>query len=372
MIFVGFQATFAIITVALISGAVAERVRFGPWLLFAALWVTLVYAPIAHWVWGGGIFGPTGIIGSKISALDFAGGTVVHMNAGIAGLMLAVVLGKRLGFMKDPNIRPHNLPFVMLGAGLLWFGWFGFNAGSELAADATAALAWTNTLLATSAALLGWLLVERLRDGHATSLGAASGAVAGLVAVTPACGFIDPIGAILIGVIAGAVCALAVGLKFKIGLDDSLDVVAVHFVGGLWGTLALGFFALPSAKTAGGLFYGGGLAQFWPQILTALIVTAWSAAMTTLIGFAIHKSIGMRVSEADELSGIDVTEHAETAYELLMVGGSFHPGDPHARTDAAEAHTAAHAGTPAGTQAEVPAGTKAEAEGEAVRGRVSS
>ena len=199
MIFVGFQATFAIITVALISGAVAERVRFGPWLLFAALWVTLVYAPIAHWVWGGGIFGPTGIIGSKISALDFAGGTVVHMNAGIAGLMLAVVLGKRLGFMKDPNIRPHNLPFVMLGAGLLWFGWFGFNAGSELAADATAALAWTNTLLATSAALLGWLLVERLRDGHATSLGAASGAVAGLVAVTPACGFIDPIGAILIG-----------------------------------------------------------------------------------------------------------------------------------------------------------------------------
>ena len=175
MIFVGFQATFAIITVALISGAVAERVRFGPWLLFAALWVTLVYAPIAHWVWGGGLFGPTGIVGSKVSALDFAGGTVVHMNAGIAGLMLAVVLGKRLGFMKDPNIRPHNLPFVMLGAGLLWFGWFGFNAGSELAADATAALAWTNTLLATSAALLGWLLVERLRDGHATSLGAAVG-----------------------------------------------------------------------------------------------------------------------------------------------------------------------------------------------------
>src|SRR6478609_4186715 len=304
MVFIGFQATFAIITVALISGAVAERVRFGPWLLFATLWVTLVYAPIAHWVWGGGLFGPTGIIGSKISALDFAGGTVVHMNAGIAGLMLAVVLGKRLGFMKDPNIRPHNLPFVMLGAGLLWFGWFGFNAGSE--------------------------------------------AVAGLVAVTPACGFIDPVGAILIGVIAGAVCALAVGLKFKIGLDDSLDVVAVHFVGGLWGTLALGFFALPSAKTAGGLFYGGGLAQFWPQILTALIVTAWSAAMTTLIGFAIHKSIGMRVSEADELSGIDVTEHAETAYELLMVGGSFHPGDPHTRVEAApvqvqpEAHSEAH------------------------------
>lgn len=328
MVFIGFQATFAIITVALISGAVAERVRFGPWLLFAGLWVTIVYAPIAHWVWGGGLFGSTGIIGSKISALDFAGGTVVHMNAGMAGLMLAVVLGKRLGFMKDPNIRPHNLPFVMLGAGLLWFGWFGFNAGSELAADGIAALAWTNTLLATSAALLGWLLVERLRDGHATSLGAASGAVAGLVAVTPACGFVDPIGAIVIGVIAGAVCALAIGLKFKIGLDDSLDVVAVHFVGGLWGTLSLGFFAVPSAKTEGGLFYGGGLSQFWPQILTALVVTAWTAIMTTLIGLAIHKTVGMRVKEHEELAGIDITEHAETAYELAMVGGSFNPGEP--------------------------------------------
>ena len=351
MVFIGFQATFAIITVALISGAVAERVRFGPWLLFAALWVTLVYAPIAHWVWGGGLFGPTGVVGSKISALDFAGGTVVHMNAGIAGLMLAVVLGKRLGFMKDPNIRPHNLPFVMIGSGLLWFGWFGFNAGSELAADAIAGLAWTNTLLATSAALLGWLLIERLRDGHATSLGAASGAVAGLVAVTPACGFVDPIGAILIGVVAGAVCALAVGLKFKIGLDDSLDVVAVHFVGGLWGTLSLGFFAVPSVKTEGGLFYGGGLTQFWPQVLTALIVTAWSALMTTLIGFAIHKMMGMRVSEANERSGIDVTEHAETAYELLMVGGAFHPGEHHSKTASAEGE----AGTPEGASGQTPA-----------------
>ncbi len=211
---------------------------------------------------------------------------------------------------------------------MLWFGWFGFNAGSELAADGIAALAWTNTLLATSAALLGWLLVERLRDGHATSLGAASGAVAGLVAVTPACGFVDPIGAIVIGVIAGAVCALAIGLKFKIGLDDSLDVVAVHFVGGLWGTLSLGFFAVPSAKTEGGLFYGGGLTQFWPQILTALMVTAWTAIMTTLIGLAIHKTVGMRVKEHEELAGIDITEHAETAYELAMVGGSFNPGEP--------------------------------------------
>ena len=366
MVFIGFQATFAIITVALISGAVAERVRFGPWLLFAALWVTLVYAPIAHWVWGGGLFGATGIVGSKISALDFAGGTVVHMNAGIAGLMLAVVLGKRLGFMKDPNIRPHNLPFVMLGAGLLWFGWFGFNAGSELAADATAGLAWTNTLLATSAALLGWLLVERLRDGHATSLGAASGAVAGLVAVTPACGFVDPVGAILIGAVAGAICALAVGLKFRLGLDDSLDVVAVHFVGGLWGTLSLGFFAVPSVKSEGGLFYGGGLTQFWPQILTALIVTAWSAIMTTLIGYAIHKTMGMRVSEASERSGIDVTEHAETAYELLMVGGTFHPGEHHGKPVPPGA--AADAAGDAGTAAEMPAGVPGQSQVE--RGRV--
>ena len=247
------------------------------------------------------------------------------MNAGMAGLMLALLLGKRLGFMKDPNIRPHNMPFVMLGAGLLWFGWFGFNAGSELAADATAGLAWTNTLLAASAALLGWLLVERLRDGHATSLGAASGAVAGLVAVTPACGFVDPLGAIAIGAIAGSICALAVSLKFRLGLDDSLDVVAVHFLGGLWGTLSLGFFAVPSAKTDGGLFYGGGLAQFWPQLLTAVIVTAWTAVMTSLIGLLIHRTIGMRVTESGERVGIDVTEHAETAYELVMVGGAFHP-----------------------------------------------
>lgn len=356
MVFIGFQATFAIITVALISGAVAERVRFGPWLLFSALWVTLVYSPIAHWVWGGGIFGAEGIIGSKIAALDFAGGTVVHMNAGMAGLMLAVVLGKRLGFMRDPNIRPHNLPFVMLGAGLLWFGWFGFNAGSELTADATAGLAWTNTLLATSAALLGWLLVERLRDGHATSLGAASGAVAGLVAITPACGFVDPMASIAIGAVAGGVCALAVALKFRVGLDDSLDVVAVHFIGGLWGTLSLGFFAVPSSKTGGGLFYGGGLAQFWPQILTALIVTAWTAVMTTLIGLAIHKTMGMRVTDADERSGIDVTEHAETAYELAMVGGSFHPG---------EHRGAGAASSPGGTMAADPV-----REAEAVRGGV--
>ena len=278
------------------------------------------------------------------------------MNAGMAGLMLAVVLGKRLGFMRDPNIRPHNLPFVMLGAGLLWFGWFGFNAGSELTADATAGLAWTNTLLATSAALLGWLLVERLRDGHATSLGAASGAVAGLVAITPACGFVDPMASIAIGAVAGGVCALAVALKFRVGLDDSLDVVAVHFIGGLWGTLSLGFFAVPSSKTGGGLFDGGGLAQFWPQILTALIVTAWTAVMTTLIGLAIHKTMGMRVTDADERSGIDVTEHAETAYELAMVGGSFHPGE----------HRGAGAvSSPGGTMAADPV-----REAEAVRGGV--
>ena len=237
--------------------------------------------------------------------------------------------------------------------GLLWFGWFGFNAGSELAASG-----WPGVYqhAGRQGGLLGWLSVERMRDGQATSFGAASGAVAGLVAVTPSCGTVDTLGAALVGLAAGVVCAFAIGVKFKLNYDDSLDVVGVHFVGGLWGTLSLGFLALPSAKTGGGLFYGGGLAQFWPQILTALIVTAWSAVMTLLIGFAIHKTIGMRVSEADELSGIDVTEHAETAYELLMVGGSFHPGDPHAKADGAAA------------QVQAPAQT----ESEAVRGKVST
>ena len=243
MVAVGYQATFAIITVALISGAIADRARFGTWLVFSGLWVTLVYGPIAHAVWGGGFLSGGGKIAEWLSTpIDFAGGTVVHINAGMAGFMLALIVGKRKGFAKDP-MKPHNLPFVMLGAALLWFGWFGFNAGSEFAADGTAGQAWVNTLVATCVAALGWLIVERIRDHHATSLGAASGVVAGLVAITPAAAAVDVVGAMFIGLIAGVLCALAVGLKYRFGYDDSLDVVGVHLVGGLVGTILIGFFA---------------------------------------------------------------------------------------------------------------------------------
>ena len=241
--FVGFQAVFAIITVALISGAIADRARFGPWLVFAGIWATIVYFPVAHWVFafddttGPGFTG--GWIANKLGAIDFAGGTAVHINAGAAGLALAIVLGRRVGWKRDP-MRPHNLPLVMIGAGLLWFGWFGFNAGSALGANTLASVAWINTMAATAAAALGWLLIEKVRDGHATSLGAASGVVAGLVAITPSCSSVSPVGALILGFLAGILCALAVGLKFRFGFDDSLDVVGVHLVGGLWGTLGGG------------------------------------------------------------------------------------------------------------------------------------
>jgi Amt family ammonium transporter len=247
-VFVAFQAMFAIITVALISGAVADRMRFGAWLLFAGLWATVVYFPIAHWVFAfDGVTAETGgWIANQLAAIDFAGGTAVHINAGAAALALVIVLGKRRGWPKE-SMRPHNLTLVMLGAGLLWFGWFGFNAGSAVASNGIAGLTFVNTLVATSAAMLAWLLVERIRDGKPTSLGAASGVVAGLVAITPSCSAVSPIGAILVGVIAGVLCALAVGLKFRFGYDDSLDVVGVHLVGGLVGTLLVGFLGTSSA-----------------------------------------------------------------------------------------------------------------------------
>src|SRR3712207_2827896 len=247
MAFVAFQAMFAILTVALISGAIADRARFGPWMVFAGVWATLVYFPVAHWVFAfdGAESETGGWIANDLLAIDFAGGTAVHINAGAAGLALALVLGKRRGFGREA-MRPHNLPLVMIGAGILWFGWFGFNAGSALAANGQAAEVFVTTLVATGAAALGWLLVEKLRDGHATSLGAASGVVAGLVAITPACSSVTPVGAILVGLVAGVVCALAVGLKYRLGYDDSLDVVGVHLVGGVWGTLAVGLFASAS------------------------------------------------------------------------------------------------------------------------------
>jgi Amt family ammonium transporter len=323
MAFVAFQAVFAIITVALISGAIADRARFGPWMLFAGIWATVVYFPVAHWVFAfnGAESEKGGWIANKLLVIDFAGGTAVHINAGAAGLALAIVLGKRLGWRKEP-MRPHNLPIVMLGAGLLWFGWFGFNAGSALGANGQAAEVWVTTLVATGAAALGWLTVERVRDGHATSLGAASGVVAGLVAITPSCSAVTPIGAIAVGALAGVFCALAVGLKYRFGVDDSLDVVGVHLVGGLWGTIAVGFFA-SAAATAGvdGLFYGGGVDQLWRQTVGAFAVLAYSFILTLVIGYAISKTIGFRIEEEEEVEGIDFTEHSETGYDFVSRSG---------------------------------------------------
>ncbi|MGO3796010.1 MAG: ammonium transporter [Pauljensenia sp.] len=308
---VAFQMTFAIITVALISGSLAERVKFGSWLVFAALWVTFAYFPMAHMVWGGGFLSPDGPIASLtgVEPIDFAGGTVVHINAGVAGLVLALIIGKRPGFGKEA-MRPHNLPFVMMGAAFLLFGWYGFNAGSAFTADGLAGMAWVNTTVAAGAAVLGWMLTERIRDGHATSLGAASGIVAGLVGITPAAGALNPIGATILGLIVGALCALAVGLKFKLGYDDSLDVVGVHLVGGLTGTVLIGFLA-----TDGGLFYGGGIGLLITQILIAVIAVIFSGVITGIIGYALKATMGWRISPEAETRGIDLSEHSETAYE---------------------------------------------------------
>jgi ammonium transporter, Amt family len=321
IIFAGFQLTFAVITVALISGSLADRVKFSTWLVFAGIWATVVYFPISHMVWGGGllsgsenglsarIFGSTDGV-ANVLPIDFAGGTVVHINAGIAGLVLAVIVGKRLGFGKIP-MRPQNVPLVMLGAGLLWFGWFGFNAGSELAADGLASRVWVNTTAATCAAIIGWLIVERIRDGKPTSVGAASGVVAGLVAITPACGALSPSGSLVLGAVAGVLSALAVGLKYRFGYDDSLDVVGVHLVSGLWGTIGAGLLAVSS-----GLFYGHGFQQLFLQIIIAVVALLFSGILTTVIGLALKATMGWRIPEDDEEMGIDQSEHAESAYDI--------------------------------------------------------
>ncbi|MEU8900891.1 ammonium transporter [Nocardia sp. NPDC048505] len=323
-VFAAFQLMFAIITVALISGAVADRLKFGSWLLFAGVWATVVYFPVAHWVFAfDGITGEEGgWIANNLKAIDFAGGTAVHINAGVAGLVLAIVLGKRKGWPKTP-FRPHNLPFVMLGAGLLWFGWYGFNAGSAVGSNGIAGATFLTTTIATAAAMLAWLLVEKLRDGHATSLGAASGIVAGLVAITPACSSVNVVGAIAIGVASGALCALAVGLKFRFGFDDSLDVVGVHLVGGLVGTLMVGLVATEEAPAAvKGLFYGGGIEQLKLQAVGAFAVLAYSLVATAVIAYIIKFTIGLRASEESESAGLDESEHAETAYDFAAVGGT--------------------------------------------------
>jgi ammonium transporter, Amt family len=322
-VFVAFQLMFAIITVALISGAVADRLKFGGWLLFVALWITVVYFPVAHWVFAfDGVTGEHGgWIANKLKAIDFAGGTAVHINSGTAGLVLALFLGKRLGWPTSP-MRPHNLPFVMLGAGLLWFGWYGFNAGSAVASNGIAGATFITTTIATGTAMLGWLLTERIRDGKATSLGAASGIVAGLVAITPSCSSVNVVGALVVGLSAGVICALAVGLKYKLGFDDSLDVVGVHMVGGLVGTLLVGLVAAPEAPAAvTGLFYGGGFDQLWRQAVGAGAVLLYSAVGTAIVALIVKYTIGLRINEEDESSGIDEAEHAETGYDLAAVSG---------------------------------------------------
>ncbi|MEU5305379.1 ammonium transporter [Streptomyces noursei] len=315
-VFAVFQLMFAVITPALISGALADRVKFTAWALFIALWVTVVYFPVAHWVWadGGWLF--------KLGVIDFAGGTAVHINAGAAALGVILVVGKRIGFKKDP-MRPHSLPLVMLGAGLLWFGWFGFNAGSWLNNDdGVAAVAFVNTQVATAAAMLGWLAYEKLRHGSFTTLGAASGAVAGLVAITPACGAVSPLGAIAIGVIAGVLCAMAVGLKYKFGYDDSLDVIGVHLVGGVVGSLLIGLFATGGVQSdAKGLFYGGGFGQLGKQTVGVVCVLLYSLVVSYVLAKAIDLVMGFRVGEDEEITGVDQAAHAETAYDFAGAGG---------------------------------------------------
>jgi ammonium transporter, Amt family len=316
LVFLAFQLMFAIITPALITGAIADRMRFSAWVWFIGLWAILVYAPVAHWV-----FSPSGWL-FKRGALDFAGGTVVHINAGIAALAAVFLLGRRRGWPGHP-MPPHALPFTLIGAGILWFGWFGFNAGSALKGDGIAAQALVNTHMAAAAAMLSWLAVERLRTGHATTLGAASGLVAGLVAITPCAGFVGGMAPIYIGLIAGGVCALAVSLKFKFGYDDSLDVVGVHLVGGLVGSLLLGFFADAAINPAGadGVFLGGGFGLFGEQVLAVAATMVWSFAVTFGIVFVLSKVLpgGIRVSEEDEDTGLDLSQHSETGYALERV-----------------------------------------------------
>ncbi|WP_416973353.1 ammonium transporter [Streptomyces sp. 4F14] len=315
LLFATFQLTFAIITAALISGAIADRAKFGAWLVFVPLWTLLVYVPIAHWVWG-----PGGWILTHLGALDFAGGLPVEITSGASGLALAIVVGPRLGFKRDA-MRPHNLPMVVLGAGLLWFGWFGFNAGSALGANGLAAAAFLNTLAAGCTGLLGWLFVEQRRDGHPTTLGAASGAVAGLVAITPSCGSVSLPGALVVGLAAGVVCSYAVSWKFKLNYDDSLDVVGVHLVGGVIGTLLIGVFAVESMTgSTEGLVYGGGVSQLGKQAVAIVVVAVYAFGVTYGIGKLIDKVMGFRADEDHEHTGLDLTVHAETAYDHGVLG----------------------------------------------------
>ncbi|MEA3077854.1 MAG: ammonium transporter, Amt family [Actinomycetota bacterium] len=310
VLFAAYQMTFAVITPALITGASADRLKFSAYATFIGVWLVVVYAPVAHWVFAGGWL-------AKMGALDFAGGAVVHINAGAAALALVLVLGKRKNWPNEP-MHPHSLPLTVLGTGILWFGWFGFNAGSALAANGVAAQALMNTFLAASAAMLGWLLVERIKGGHATTLGAASGAVAGLVAITPCAGFVGGLSPIVIGAIAGGLCMLACSLKFKFGFDDSLDVIGVHLIGGLAGSILLGVFADTAVNKAGfdGLALGGGTSLLVDQIVASAVTLAFSFTVSFVLAKIIDMAIGLRVTPEDEEEGLDTSLHAETAYAL--------------------------------------------------------
>ncbi|MFN8228275.1 MAG: ammonium transporter [Mycobacterium sp.] len=318
-LFALFQALFAAITVALISGAVADRMKFGSWMVFAGLWAVLVYFPVAHWVFAfDGVVTKDSVggwIANNLKAIDFAGGTAVHINAGVAALAVAIVLGKSLSWGSDR--KPHNVPLTLLGAGMLWAGWYAFNGGSALAAGNSAAIVMVTTFVATCAATLAWLVVEKFKDGHVTGVGAASGAITGLVAITPACGAVTPVGAIVLGVIAGVICPYAVALKSKLGYDDTLDVVGVHLVGGIVGTLMIGFLASDSMPNAtNGVFYGGGFGQLWKQAIAAGAVIAYSFIVAFVIAYVLKLTMGIRVAPEDEEKGIDSTIHRDGSYEF--------------------------------------------------------
>jgi Amt family ammonium transporter len=316
MVFLGM---FAVITPALISGAVADRMKFSAWAIFAPVWTLLVFVPVFKWVYGGWFF--QGVLSDNPDlalpgSIDFAGGTAIHVNAGISALAAVLVLGKRKGWPQEGH-PPHSMPLVMLGTGILWFGWFGFNAGSALFANGQAVQAFINTFLAAAAAGLAWAFVERFRDGHFTNLGAASGIVAGLVAITPCAGFVSGMAPLAIGALAGVVCCFAVGLKTRFGYDDALDVVGVHFVGGLVGSLCIGFFANPEFFGGGfmeGILYGGSADLLIEQIIANGVTIVYSFGVTTLIMLALKATIGVRVSDEVEYNGLDQTEHAENAY----------------------------------------------------------
>ena len=326
---IGYQLTFAVIACALISGALADRVKFGTWMVFAALWSTFVYFPLAHMVWGGGLLSDNArslaglLFGAEngeanVPPIDFAGGIAIHISAGTAALFLAIAVGKRQTFLRTAH-RPHNLPFVMLGAALLWFGWFGFNGGSAHSASWLAGLATLNTTCAAAAGILGWLLAEKIRDGHATSLGAASGIVAGLVSITPAAGVLNPVTSLILGFVGGILAALGVALKFRFKFDDSLDVVGVHLVAGIWGTIGLALLADHNGLFMGGGWYG--LKLLIVQIAVAAVTMLYTAAVTAAIGWVLEKTMGWRVDRAVEHGGIDALVHGETAYDALGMEG---------------------------------------------------